>query len=185
MAKTIKINRAPVLTLWGAIVAERLGFNHDESLSLGKAMAGLNAQSKGRRLGIYKPSENEPEEVRKKAREHEAGEGFMVEVVGRPVPAVHAEHGVRASVNGEEVDPKSAERYLEQKFGAALPEVRAALEDLAQGYSPQELEPRAYALYEQFRPEIPEGTRGWGAAGELDLERIHEMAKQARNPKPA
>jgi hypothetical protein len=51
----ISINRAPVLTLWAAIVAERLGFSADESLTLGKALAGLNAQAKGRRLGIFKP----------------------------------------------------------------------------------------------------------------------------------
>lgn len=59
---TIEINRAPVLTLWAAIVAERLGYRHDEALTLGKAVAGLNAQSKGRRLGIYKPSEKPPTE---------------------------------------------------------------------------------------------------------------------------
>ena len=39
----ISINRTPVLTLWAAIVAERLGFNHDEALTLGRAVAGLNA----------------------------------------------------------------------------------------------------------------------------------------------
>ncbi len=33
MAIILKINRAPVLTLWGVIVAERLGYNHDEALS--------------------------------------------------------------------------------------------------------------------------------------------------------
>ncbi len=51
--KKIKINRAPVLTLWAAIVAERLGYDRKELLTFGKAVAGLNAQSKGRRLGIY------------------------------------------------------------------------------------------------------------------------------------
>ena len=50
---TISINRAPVLTLWAAVVAERLGFQRDEALSLGKALAGLNVQSKGQRLGIF------------------------------------------------------------------------------------------------------------------------------------
>jgi hypothetical protein len=34
------------LTLWASIVAERLGFDHDEALTLGKAVAGLNAQAK-------------------------------------------------------------------------------------------------------------------------------------------
>ena len=38
----------PVLTLWAAVVAKRLGFDEDESLSLGKALAGLNAHTKGR-----------------------------------------------------------------------------------------------------------------------------------------
>ena len=38
----IQINRAPVLTLWGAVVAERLGHDPDAALTLGKAMAGLN-----------------------------------------------------------------------------------------------------------------------------------------------
>jgi hypothetical protein len=58
--KTISINRAPVLTLWAAVVAQRLGFAEDEALTLGKAVAGLNAQSKGRRLGIFKPHEEKP-----------------------------------------------------------------------------------------------------------------------------
>ena len=48
--KKIKINRAPVLTLWAAVVAERMGYKKDEALTFGKAVAGLNAQSKGRRL---------------------------------------------------------------------------------------------------------------------------------------
>jgi hypothetical protein len=63
----IEINRAPVLTLWAAVVAERLGFEGDEALSLAKALAGLNAQSKGQRLGIYTPAEKQPAAARKKA----------------------------------------------------------------------------------------------------------------------
>ncbi|HSB66682.1 MAG TPA: hypothetical protein VLD65_08885 [Anaerolineales bacterium] len=179
MANTIKINRAPVLTLWGVIVAERLGYKHDEALTLGKALAGLNAQSKGRSLGIFSPAEAELEaEISKKAKEREVGKTIMVEVVGRMIPAIQTEHGLRAAVNGEEIDPKSVERYLEKKFGLELAEVRAALETLAQAYPPPELKQRAYKLYEQFRPGIPEGVRGWGAAGELSLEHIRQMSKK-------
>ena len=65
--RTISINRAPVLTLWAAVVAERLGFHREEALTLGKALAGLNAQSKGRRLGIFKPHE-EKHKARSKER---------------------------------------------------------------------------------------------------------------------
>jgi hypothetical protein len=74
-ARTLTINRAPVLTLWAAVVAERLGYDADEAATFGKT---------------------------------------------------------------EE----------------------------------------AFALYEVFRPEIPRGTRGWGAKGVLDLEKITAMAKE-------
>jgi len=43
MRHSIEINRAPVLTLWATVVAEQLGFDHDEALTLGRAVAGLNA----------------------------------------------------------------------------------------------------------------------------------------------
>lgn len=51
----LRINRAPVLTLWAAVVAERLGMPRDAALTVGQALAGLTAYSKGGRLGIYAP----------------------------------------------------------------------------------------------------------------------------------
>jgi hypothetical protein len=53
------VNRAPVLTLWAAVVAEILGFEHDEALTLGRAVAGLNAYSKGVSLGLFQPTPRE------------------------------------------------------------------------------------------------------------------------------
>jgi hypothetical protein len=50
-SRSVMVNRAPVLTLWAAVVAEVLGFEHDEALTLGRAVAGLNAYSKGVSLG--------------------------------------------------------------------------------------------------------------------------------------
>ena len=78
MAEQIKINRAPVLTLWAAVVAERMGYDRDAALTLGKCLAG-----------------------------------------------------------------------------------------------------HARRLYEQFRPEIPTGKRGWGAKGTLDLDLIRSLAADA------
>ena len=95
----ILINRAPVLTLWATTVAERLGFDQDEALSLGKAVAGLTAQSKGQRLGIYKPV---PQEV-KKARARKRGEEFWIEICGRQVPAINTPEGGIRPVNAQEV----------------------------------------------------------------------------------
>ncbi len=48
--------------------------------------------------------------------------------------------------------------------------------ELARSLPPSELAEEAYAMYEQFRPEIPSGRRGWGASGKLDLDLIRKMA---------
>jgi len=170
--RNILINRAPVLTLWATTVAERLGFDEDEALSLGKAVAGLNAQSKGQRLGIFKPV---PQEV-KKARAQKRGEEFLIEICGRQVPAINTPEGVRAVIKNQPIEAKSVERYLESKFGESLGNARAAMRDLAKAFRPEQLLKNAFSLYEQFRPAIPEGVRGWGAKGTLDIDRIRSMA---------
>ena len=171
MTKHILINRAPVLTLWATTVAERLGFDEDEALSLGKAVAGLTAQSKGRRLGIYKPV---PQEV-KKARARERGEEFFVEICGRQVPAINTPDGVRAVIKNQPIEARSVERYLESKFGESLGAARAAMRDLAKSFRSEQLLKNAFSLYEEVRPAIPEGITGWGAKGNLDIDRIHSL----------
>ena len=170
--KKIKINRAPVLTLWATIVAERLGYNKSEALTLGKAVAGLNAQSKGRRLGIYEEKKDDDNEKEKKPARLQ-----FIELLGRGVPAVKTSKGLRATIKGEEIDAESVQKYLKQKFGEELDEARGAMEKLAKAYPPKQLEGKAYDLYEKFRPKIPEGTKGWGAKGDLDLDYIQSLAE--------
>jgi hypothetical protein len=172
--RTILINRAPVLTLWASAVAEQLGFDRDEALSLGKAVAGLNAQSKGQRLGIFKPV---PAEV-KKARAQKRGEEFFIEILGRHVSAINSPDGLRAVIRDQPIEGSGVERYLESKFGESLGPVRAAMRDLARAFLPEKLSTNAFHLYEQFRPAIPEGVRGWGAKGELDIDRIRSLASK-------
>jgi hypothetical protein len=122
--KTISINRAPVLTLGAAVVAQRLGFNEDEALTLGNAVAGLNAQAKGRRLGIFKPDEEKP----KKAWEKEQGERFLIEVDGRPVPATNTDDGIRAVKDAQVIEPSGVRRYLDEKLGDNVKAVRSAMQ---------------------------------------------------------
>jgi hypothetical protein len=172
--RIISINRAPVLALWAAVVAQRLGFGEDEALTLGKALAGLNAQTKGRRLGIFKPHE----EKAKNARERERGERFWIEVLGRPVPTLNTDEGIRAVKGTQLIEPDSVRRYLKGKFGDDLTAVRSAMRKLAKAYRPQELAHDAYRLYEVFRPSIPEGVTGWGAKGDLDLGQIERLARK-------
>lgn len=171
----IRVNRAPVLTLWAAVVAERLGYAWPDSLTLGKAVAGLNAQSKGRALGIYA------------AKPHAAAKGFersgakpeptRVELLHRSVPVRRSAAGVRALLKEKPIAPESVEKYLRAKFKDDFDAVRVAFEDLARSRTKKALAEEAYALYESFRPSIPAGKRGWGAAGVLDLERVRALAE--------
>ena len=172
--KKIKINRAPVLTLWATVVAERLGYDEETALTLGKAVAGLNAQSKGRKLGIYEEKSEEEKEKESK-RVKKPAETEFIEILGRGVPAVKTPNGLRAAIDGEPIHAESVQTYLQQKFKDDLAEARAAMETLAKAFTPKQLESKAYSLYEKFRPEIPEGKKGWGARGELDLEYIRSL----------
>jgi hypothetical protein len=172
----VKINRAPVLTLWATVVAERQGYNRDAALTLGKGVAGLNAQSKGRKLGIFEESKEDKKEERE-PKKRTAGEKYSVTVLGRPVPVVETDEGVRATIKGEAIKPDSVQRYLENKFGDKLADVQDAMEELAKAFGPKKLAAQAYDLYEKFRPDIPEGKKGWGAAGDLDLAYIRSLAE--------
>ena len=173
---TVEINRAPVLTLWAGIVAERLGYDQQAALTLGKAVAGLNAQAKGRMIGIFGPPKA-PERGGPPTKTG-LGEEFWVSICERPVPAKHTEDGIRAVVKDKAIEPAKVRKYLEDKFGEALGPVREAMAALAAAYEPEELEEVAYRLYEAFRPQIAPGKRGWGQKGELDLDLIHSLAQR-------
>lgn len=173
MPDSIMTNRAPVLTLWAAVVAERLGYDREAALTLGKAVAGLNAQSKGRMLGIFgQPKAPERGGPPKKVG---LGEDFWIDLCGRGVPVKNTNDGIRAVVKDKPIDPVKVETYLASKFGNDLTAVRGAMEELAGTFEPEELVERAYGLYEKFRPDIPPGKRGWGAKGELKLDLMRSL----------
>ncbi len=172
--RALTINRAPVLTLWATIVAERLGFDHDEALTLGRAVAGLNAYAKGIALGLFTPTPMEVRAARAKLRPKET---ITVDLVHRAVPAVQTPDGLRALAGTKPADPASVERYLASKFGAGYAAASEALRALAASRPPAQLARQAYALYEKFRPAVPAGVRGWGARGTLDLAVIARLAR--------
>lgn len=173
-SKRILVNRAPVLTLWAAIVAERLGFERDEALTLGRAVAGLSAYAKGKALGLFEPSQESVSERRGKAKE---GERLQANVLGRAIPVVQTPDGLRALSKDVPIKATSVEGYLKRSFGPALDEVREAMRALAARFSPEDLQARGFRLYEEFRPKVPPGTKGWGVKGELDLERIAGLGR--------
>ena len=169
---SITVNRAPVMTLWAAVVAERLGYDRDAALTMGRVVAGLNANSKAKRLGLIDPEKKPKEKTRQSGERHE-----IVELLGRSVPIEKAKGGaVRAVSGNKSVTPASVEAYLKRSFGDDLGRVREAMERLAGSREPEALGPEAYDLYEQFRPAVPAGTRGWGAKGKLYLSGVKALA---------
>src|SRR3954471_745175 len=168
----IPINSVPVLTLWAAVVAERLGFDRATALTLGQAVAGLSAYAKGVSLGILEPR---PELVREQGDRLAEGERLHVDLLGRAVPVVRTLDGLRAVNKGKPGNPAQIETYLAGKFGERLVDARAAMAELAAACEPADLYRRGFRLYERFRPGVPAGESGWGALGELDLAKVRAL----------
>jgi hypothetical protein len=98
--------------------------------------------------------------------------------MGRELPVVRQGDEIRATQSGKALEPESVEKYLRAKFGEDLSAVEEAMHALASSFPPKDLGARAFALYEQFRPQIPEGKGGWGVAGELDLAKIRSLGRR-------
>src|SRR3954454_7598311 len=156
---SIRINRAPVLTLWAAVVAERLGFDRDTALTLGQAVSGLSAYTKGVSPGVIEPR---PELVREQGDRLAEGEQLQVDLLGRAVPVVRTPDGLRAVNKGKPGNPAQIAKYLAGKFGDWLDDATHAMTGLAAAYEPADLYQCGFRLYEQFRPSMPAGESGWG-----------------------
>lgn len=167
----IRVNRAPVLTLWAAVVAERLGHPPETALTLGRFVAGSSARAKARRLGLS-DEKQDAEERHAKAAELKPRRK-SVRLLGRDIPVLATGDGqLRAEDGGKPASAKSVQGYIARAFGDRLTEARTAMETLAASLPPEELNRVGFRLYERFRPEVPEGAQGWGAKGELWIERI-------------
>ena len=170
-ADPIRVNRAPVLTLWASIVAEQLGHPPDTALTLGRFVAGSSARAKARSLGIADETQDAAE--RRERATAPAPQRQVVRLLGRDVPVLPADDGtLRADENGKPASARSVRSYIIRAFGGQLDEVREAMEMLAASLPPEELNRVGFRLYERFRPEVPTGAEGWGAKGELRIERI-------------
>jgi len=162
VSTVIFVNRAPVLTLWAAIVAERLGYPWDECLSLGKAVAALTAQNKGEHSGDYEKAAEEG----KPAKKQRMGAHQFIELCGRNVPISSTPEKMRALSGGKEVKSEEVEEYIKVSFGEDLPAVLAVMRKLAKAYSRDELQQKAVGLYLGFMPNSNRGN--------LDISKIEK-----------
>ncbi|KAK3393986.1 hypothetical protein B0H63DRAFT_459649 [Podospora didyma] len=179
--KPIPINRAPVLELWGASVAH---FLHPElswatCLSIGSSISSITAISKGRSIGTISKSDPEEREKKRKRRtkDEDSDETREIKVMGFPI-----------MLKGENVIFKEKakpgkEDSLVRRFSGEknLQKTKTVMQDaLKEKWKGREadLEKTAFSLYEQFRPEVAGGQRGWGKKGALFLSKIEQVIKE-------
>ncbi len=143
----IKVNRAPVLTLWAAVVAERLGHNPDAAITLGRAVAASSARIKARAIGL---DEGERKEGIDKPNPRPAAPTQVVHLLGRDVPVIDVKDGVRALDGDKAAAAGPARAYVEKALGEHLLAVRQAMRELAGSVEPAELNRTGFRLYEHF-----------------------------------
>ena len=80
----------------------------------------------------------------------------------------------RALNNGSPVQPGAAFSYISRAFRQTTSHIMGALRLLAESYTPEELNGKAWGLYTQFRPEVNE----WGKRSELSCSKILALRKQ-------
>jgi hypothetical protein len=83
-----------------------------------------------------------------------------VALLHRAVPVTRTDAGLRALSKAKPIDPASVQRYVQSKFGEALDDAYAAMQQLTTSRPPEVLAAEAYQLYEHFRPAIPAGAKG-------------------------
>jgi hypothetical protein len=166
----LTVNRAPVLTLWATVVAERLGHPHDTALTLGRAVAGSAARAKARSIGREERPVDRDRDTPRLAQGHVTAPVLLLGKTIRLLPTPEGE--LRAADGDQPSDHAAVERYLAKAFGDHLPAVRAAMEALASQYQPADLNRIGFRLYETFRPDVPPGNEGWGAKAVLEIDKI-------------
>src|SRR5262245_28505764 len=114
----IQINRAPVLTLWACVVAERCGHRRELALTLGKALAGYAAYVKAKSLGIAQPDQEA--RAKRETKPRPPGMAFM----GKWIPLAG---DLAAEPNGKPINHAAVEKYLAAKFKDGLEPTRAAM----------------------------------------------------------
>jgi hypothetical protein len=181
----ILVNRSPVLTLWAAIVAMTIfpkmndngSLTLEEALSFGSALASITAKGKGEHLGIFTPSATVETSHHNKNTGDDDNDGSRrtFSLMGTTLQIVSTSAGLRAlGADSKEQEPEKTWKLLKQRFGTALGhvahEMRQAAKKAGDG-----LEATAFDFYIHIRPNIPSGTKGWGAHGHLDINKIQNF----------
>ncbi|KAL4241938.1 hypothetical protein ABKN59_000495 [Abortiporus biennis] len=167
MPKYAVTNRAPIMTAWAFVVAERLGFHREEALSIASVYTEMNAISKGVSIGIYDKGKAKGIEATK------GGSQPYVDLMGRRPLFQTASSRWLALSKGTPVAPTAAYSYITRSLRQTTPRILGSLRLLSLSFPPAELNQKGYALYCEFRPDV----EGWGKKGEVKCSTILGLRK--------
>jgi hypothetical protein len=113
----LEINRAPVLTLWAAVMAERLDHPADTALTFGRAVAGSAARVKARNIGRdERKADRDADRLGPRSDQVTAPVFLLGKTIRRLLlPTTDCE--LRAADGGQLADQIAVQRYLAKAFG--------------------------------------------------------------------
>ncbi|PPJ52731.1 hypothetical protein CBER1_11352 [Cercospora berteroae] len=174
---TVTINRAPVLELWGACITQTLhpSLAWSTCLSVGSAISTLAAISKGRSIGKIDKTVSTEKAAKQQKRKQDQAELEEIDVM-----TFHIKLKDGLAVVGDQPN-KANEDTLKKKYGGdeTYNKVRKAMLGALEGRKgkEEELSKRGFHMYEDFRPSVAPGQKGWGRKGELSLKRIRDTVE--------
>jgi hypothetical protein len=140
-----------------------LGYDKQTALTLGKAVAGLNAQSKGKKLGIYEEKsedekkEDKPALSKVEGKKEKAVKPEFIELLGRVIPAVKTPKGLgRAQRRANPC--RKCPKLSRQKFKETT--TRKARKKLQRLYT-KTAESKAYSSMKSSARKFQK-AKGWG-----------------------
>ncbi|KAF7332077.1 Glutamine synthetase [Mycena kentingensis (nom. inval.)] len=168
------VNRAPLLTAWATLVAEKLGFQREEALSIASVYTEINAISKGISLGKLQKSAAAGMEA------SPTGTQPFVDLMGKR-PLFQTQHSQwRGLSAGKAVPPSTAFGYISRALRQTTPHVIGAMRLLLDTYSVEEINTKGWGLYADFRPDV----NGWGDRGEVRCSTILDLRQTKSKQKP-
>ncbi|KEI38592.1 uncharacterized protein L969DRAFT_95667 [Mixia osmundae IAM 14324] len=169
---SVVVNRAPIMSAWATVVAERLDFSRPEALSLAAAYTEANATSKGVSLGIISASEG---------RVAAGGPAQpYVDLLGRRIYVLALQDGTWRGVSkGVMAEPQTSFDYIKRACRQQTGVVVGAMRLLAQSFTdPDELNRVGFGLYADFRPALDDSAQmGWGKRAEVKIKAILDLRR--------
>lgn len=168
----VVLNGSAALTLWGTTVAQRVGFDWQEALSIGRASATQEVYPNGAKHVHFRPT---PATVRRRRSTTTPGQTIAIDLLGRAILVVRTGGGFRALHRGKIIDPISVDHALMRRISEKKYLILcAALMRLARSMTPTELAVHGDVI---FRRVCSTTTRQGNAVVRVDLQLMRKLSR--------